>query len=72
MISSAETGPLINSDSLPWKVLCCLTSEPLIGLDVDGGGGCFGYKEVSHTSVARKTSFYFFYLKKQVFFFLQK
>ena len=39
MISSAETGPLINSDSLPWKVLCCLTSEPLIGLDVDGGGG---------------------------------
>lgn len=39
MISSAETRPLINSDSLPWKVLCCLTSEPLIGLDVDGGRG---------------------------------
>lgn len=56
MISSAETRPLINSDSLPWKVLCCLTSEPLIGLDVDGGGGGgrFGHKEAGHASVERK------------------
>lgn len=72
MISSAETRQLINSDSLPWKVLCCLTSEPLIGLDVDDWGGTLWSQGSRSRECWKKTSRYFFYLKKQTVFFSTK